>query len=112
MGGNTFSDFGAGPTPIQAFEVVRAKMIQIYGSRAYSGSIAEKGEIVDCGEAETVKDAEALADKLIDEDDPRIADKWGPAGYITIKTLPPELARFPKADPASKLFLFFGTASS
>lgn len=48
---------------------------------------------------DTDEQAQELAYKLIDGGDPRIEDKWGPAGCIAVREGPIQ-------------FLFFGWASS
>lgn len=66
---------------------------------SYSGGIGMKHDFVRIARVETDKEAEDLAYKLIDESDPRMADKWGPAGLIEITN-------------GDSQYLFFGWASS
>jgi len=76
-----------------------------HGHAGYTGTIAEKDSFVMIVEA---KDglprsaAIALAEKLTDEDDPRVDDKWGPAGCIPVKGFNGDIVGF----------VFFGWASS
>ncbi len=106
MGAIDFIERAKGSTPEKAFyDVVGAALLE-EGHGGYSGTIAEKESFVmiaipdhilagmdgDMGEK-----AEVYAQELIDDDDPRIEDKWGPAGCI---------------DLGGGEYLFFGWASS
>jgi len=62
----------------------------------YSGTIAEKNGFKIMGQAETMRDAEKMADKMIDKN-----DKWGPAFAIEVKK-----------GIRTEGFYFFGYASS
>jgi hypothetical protein len=100
-GGNTFFTVSSGSTARDAFENARSMALGEYESEygeyeGYSGTIAEKNNFVmiDLPKGE---DAYKYAEKLIDDGDRRIDDKWGPAGCIKLS--------------AGK-FLFFGWASS
>lgn len=100
-GGNTFFTVSSGSTAKDAFENARSMALGEYASEygeyeGYSGTIAEKHNFVmiDLPKGE---DAYKYAEKLIDDGDRRIDDKWGPAGCIKLS--------------AGK-FLFFGWASS
>lgn len=66
---------------------------------SYSGGIGMKHDFVHIATVDTYQEADALASKLIQDSDPRIDDKWGPAGCITIRE-------------GDVQFLFFGWASS
>jgi len=68
------------------------------GHGGYSGSLAEKHEFVFIMKLPTLKEARDFADSMIEGDDDRIHDKWGPAGCIEVE------------QPSG--FLFFGWASS
>ena len=67
-----------------------------YGHGGYTGSIAEKETFVMIGKVASREEARALGTKLLDDDDERVTDKWGPAGCI----------EYPGG------FYFFGWASS
>ena len=55
------------------------------GSGGYTGTIAEKGSFIKVSDKSMwVDEAMAFAKKLINQGDPRIADKWGPAGAIPV----------------------------
>ena len=94
MGAETFVDMGSGSTAQEAFRSVKRRFGSVDG---YSGTIAEKSSIVSMGTAATKAEALAMVDQFIDNDDHRIADKWGPAGCISI-------------DGTDK-YVFFGWAS-
>jgi hypothetical protein len=66
---------------------------------SYSGGIGMKDNFVHIATVDTVEEAHTLSEKLIDDCDDRVSDKWGPAGCITIKT-------------GDYAYLFFGWASS
>ena len=66
-----------------------------YGHGGYTGSIAEKDSFTTIPSTE--ENSYDYAEKLIDEGDERIDDKWGPAGCIEL---------------GSDRYLFFGWASS
>lgn len=96
MGAFTFVISAAGDDPRSAFDAAVADARHEYGHGGYSGSIAEKDGFVliplPAGE-----DPVSYADRLINEDDERVRDKWGPAGCIRT---------------GERSFLFFGWASS
>lgn len=66
-----------------------------YGHGGYTGSIAEKNSFVMINLPEGEKAGE-YAQQLIDDGDPRVDDKWGPAGCIKL---------------TEDRYLFFGWAS-
>lgn len=123
MGGNTFSaiakrdgyqngttetqegphkviraSYGPWPSAKAAFDSL-ADDSRYERGHSYNGGIGAKHDFVHIATVDTADEAGALADNLIDECDPRIDDKWGPAGCITIKEGPAQ-------------FLFFGWAPS
>lgn len=98
MGADTFFTVAKGQTVAAAFTAAQQDARYEHGHGGYSGTIAEKRIFVMIQPAKLPrKEAFELAEKLIDDEDPRVADKWGPAGVIPI-------------DDGS--FLFFGLASS
>lgn len=101
MGASSFSDFvretAELSTARKAFDQVTEDARYEHGHGGYSGTIAEKHEYVRLGTCATLREAEAKADSLMEEDDDRIRDKWGPAGCIEV------------TEP--KGWLFFGFAS-
>lgn len=81
MGDEYFYCMAESHTVAEAFEKARDAAFWEYGHAGYTGSIAEKDQfevIQSTPVSET--NAEWLAESLID--DPRVADKWGPAGAI------------------------------
>lgn len=71
----------------QAHRDAREEAYYEYGHRGYTGSLAEKGEVVEITipgrtTPPTAQEAEDYADRLIADGDPRVDDKWGPAGAI------------------------------
>ena len=96
MGGETFSVKAKGKTAQEAFDKAVKQAQYDYGHAGYTGSIAEKDSFVMIEMPEGTN-PEEFTDKLIDEEDERIDDKWGPAGCIKL---------------SKEEYLFFGWASS
>ncbi len=98
MGGQVFQTVAAGTTAEDAFSAARATAQYEHGHGGYSGTIAEKRGFVMVERAPMSRQAaRAKADEMIDAGDPRIDDKWGPAGCIPLD---------------DGRFFFFGWASS
>ena len=102
MGATVFTNTGVAPTAREAFQRLQDEARYEYGHRGYTGTIAEKDSfmMIACPVGHSAID---YANELIDKDDPRIDDKWGPAGCIDLGPLPD--------DPHNHKFLFFGWAS-
>jgi hypothetical protein len=96
MGAETFFTRAKGKTASDAFTAAREQALYEYGHRGYTGTIAEKHEFLTITPPPGL-DPEEFASKLLDEDDPRISDKWGPAGCVKL---------------GEEKYLFFGWASS
>ncbi len=98
MGADTFIQESEGANAEEAFNNAVNKARQWYGDRGYTGSMAEKEEfvLIDFKQTEN-QTVEEFIDKLIEHQDERIDDKWGPAGCIQI---------------SENKFIFFGWASS
>ena len=85
MGGTTFSCTANGETVREAYDKAVEQAQWEYGHAGYTGTIAEcDGYVVIQQEKLTLPLAEELGEKLIDADDQRISDKWGPAGAIPL----------------------------
>lgn len=95
MGATTFRTKASGKTAAEAFSAARQKAQYDRGHGGYTGTIAEKSSFVMIALPDGMAAAD-YAQKLVDDGDRRIDDKWGPAGCI--KTGDGE-------------FLFFGWAS-
>ena len=102
MGAERFDQFQKGTNAKKAFSAAHDEACYEYGHRGYTGSLAEKHEfeLRNGGKPLTMKDAEAFADRDLEEND---HDKWGPAWAIKVK-----------ADDSDAIlgFLFYGYASS
>lgn len=115
MSAAPFYSYAAGPTAQEAFAAAVAKAAEEYGTRGYTGSLAEKREHVMIPDTlEQVKarlldapperhsfalervvraellqsprlKAQAIAFALISLDDGRIFDRFGPAGCIAVE---------------------------
>ncbi len=97
MGAETFIDREFGDTAKEAFYRAVKRAQYDHGHSGYTGTIAEKRDFV-LIPLPAGKDPEEYASELIDASDPRIDDKWGPAGCI------------PGSKPDE--WIFFGWASS
>jgi hypothetical protein len=98
MGGCTFCISAQGGSAKEAFSIAVEQANDEHGRGGYTGTIAEKNEFVMIPvPADRTGDVWGYAQELIDEGDPRIDDKWGPAGCI---------------DQGQGNFVFFGWASS
>jgi hypothetical protein len=102
MGADTFTQFHPGEQPSQdAFRQARDQARYDHGHAGYSGTLAEKDSCVVINEEGlSMQDAVDRAEELVSMEDPRINDKWGPAGAIRI------------SDGKDQGWLFFGWASS
>jgi hypothetical protein len=96
MGAESFINTAAGKTAQEAFDAITHQARYNYGHAGYTGTIAEKHEFVMIDVPEGL-DPVLYAQQLIEDDDGRIDDKWGPAGCI---------------DVGGGTYLFFGWASS
>ena len=99
MGATTFFTREHGRTAREAFERATGAAQYWHGHGGYSGTIAEKENFTEITIPKG-KDPLEFAYNLIDNDDPRISDKWGPAGCIDLGK-----------DGNGRMFLFFGWAS-
>jgi hypothetical protein len=82
MSANWFETRGYGETAKEAFdEAVVAVIDEIL---TYSGGIAGKSEFTQI-EVPSGQDPEAFVRELYENADPRVDDKWGPAGCIRLK---------------------------
>ena len=101
MGASAFFSSAAGHSDKEAFRAARDHAAWEYGHGGYTGTIAEKDSYVMSSTTvfTSYKDAYEFASKLVDEDDSRISDKWGPAGCV----------KFIEGNDTK--YLFFGWAS-
>lgn len=86
MGATTFREFQAGSDVKDAFSEAVSDARYMSGAGGYSGTLAEKGSYVVITTERRLGPhaADDLARRLIAGGDPRIADKWGPAGAIAV----------------------------
>jgi hypothetical protein len=96
MGGEQFFITSQGKTAKEAFSDAVADAKHNYGHRGYTGTIAEKNSFVEIAVPNN-ENPKSFAQKLLDEDDPRVDDKFGPAGCVAL---------------GDGNFAFFGWASS
>jgi hypothetical protein len=85
MGAATFENLGIGVDAKEVFKRLHEEVGYESGHGGYSGTLVEKGSFVIITHTPLPqREAEALAQRLIDEGDQRIDDKWGPAGAIPV----------------------------
>lgn len=98
MGAHTFYTLAKGTDAKSAFRSAVEDAQYHHGHGGYTGTIAEKTSFTQIPDDE-VGDVEPqeYANQLIDEQDPRIDSKWGPAGCIHVE---------------DDVYLFFGWAST
>lgn len=101
MGADTFICHVRGDTARAAFTDAVQDACYEHGHGGYTGTIAEKTGFVTI-ELPEGADPYTEADRLIDDDDERIADKWGPAGCFDLGEHPSPLGK--------RHYLFFGWA--
>lgn len=103
MGADIFMTRASAPNAREAFTSAVQNALHEYGHRGYTGTIAEKHDFAvltpPAGE-----DPRAFAQRLLDDDDDRVSDKWGPAACV-------DLGPNPKRE-GHRVWLFFGWASS
>ena len=88
MGGMTFVETAEGADLNSAFSKAVASARWSYGNDGYTGTLAEKDAVVQVYDRPVpLQVAQAMADGLIEQNDPRISDKWGPAGAIPLSSL-------------------------
>lgn len=95
MGATTFDVVSEGPTAKEAFGTATSEARHLYGHGGYTGTIAEKRSFVVIPLPKG-KEPRKYAYDLLNNDDPRVNDKWGPAGAISL---------------GDNKWLFFGWAS-
>jgi hypothetical protein len=84
MGAAQFVTPGKGKTAGEAFQKAVEQACHFYGHSGYTGTIAEKISFIELKCPED-KDPFDYVSDLLDNDDPRIDDKWAPAGCVKIK---------------------------
>jgi len=104
MGASVFFGSGTGKTAKEAFNTIVEDAMYEFGHGGYTGTIAEKDsfKVLSDKVYESYKEAYDYAESLVDEGDPRVDDKWGPAGCLKFKS---------KKDGEIS-YIFFGWASS
>ncbi|MGU3438265.1 hypothetical protein ACNHUS_35300 [Actinomycetes bacterium M1A6_2h] len=86
MGASTFIHAARGESAAAAFSAAREQALYECGHGGYTGTIAEKsGFTVIDPPADSPADAQTRCTELLDADDRRISDKWGPAGCIHLR---------------------------
>lgn len=98
MGASEFMTSSKGKTAKEAFANAKETARYECGHSGYTGTIAEKRSFVIIHPSkEFEQDPIGWAEKLLNNDDARIVDKWGPAGCVQV---------------GDGEWLFFGLASS
>jgi len=83
MGAESFYVDAKGKTAKEAFKEAREQALYDYGHRGYTGTLAEKDDFTEIKLPEG-NDPYDYAQKLVDDCDERIDDKWGPAGCFDL----------------------------
>jgi hypothetical protein len=96
MGAESFITSSMGKTADIAFHSAVEEALYECGHGGYTGTIAEKDSYVEIPLPKCTDGFEE-ANRLVEIDDPRISDKWGPAGCFNL---------------GKGRYLFFGWASS
>ena len=81
MGATTFMQKAKGTSPGNAFTNAVTKAQYDHGHGGYTGTIAEKHDFIVIAVPDG-EDPRGFAAQLIDSGDPRIDNKWGPAGCV------------------------------
>jgi hypothetical protein len=84
MGVEWFVEEAEGRNAAEAFHRAVQDAITREGNGGYTGTLAEKGEFV-MFTLPAGKDPDDYVRQLHEYGDPRIDDKWGPAGVLRIK---------------------------
>jgi hypothetical protein len=90
MGASEFIQIANGKTANEAFTNAVEQAAYEHGHSGYTGTMAEKNNFIEIplpkkGKKDPVERAVDLASTFIEKNDPRIDDKWGPAGCIKAK---------------------------
>lgn len=85
MGAATFMTFSKGETAEKAFYNAIDEAHASEGTGGYTGTIAEKEDFIKI-DLPPGKNSTKYASELLANGDPRIFDKWGPAGCIQAGT--------------------------
>lgn len=96
MGACEFFCTGRGKSAKEAFRDARDNALYESGHGGYTGTIAEKHEFTVISVPDGMS-AREYANHLLENDDERVSDKWGPAGCVKVE---------------EGKYLFFGWASS
>jgi hypothetical protein len=87
MGASTFENIAWAKTAKDAFRIAREEAQFENGNGGYTGSLAEKGNFVMIKVPEKWHGKEQdYGYHLLENDDPLISDKWGPAGCILLQS--------------------------
>lgn len=102
MGASIFFESGSGKSAKEVFRQLVEDAQYENGHGGYTGTIAEKDSFSILTEKvfDSYSEAEDYANSLLDKDDKRVSDKWGPAACLKYKS--------PKGEIN---YLFFGWAS-
>lgn len=101
MGAVDFEQYQPGESAKEAFEAATEEARYLHGHGGYSGTLAEKHSFVIVEKDPLpLREAQKRAYDLIEDEDERIRDKWGPAGAIPVEE-----------EDGEKGWLFFGWAS-
>lgn len=83
MGASSFITVATGESPQAAFQAAVAASKAAHRATSYTGSIAEKQSFIVLPTPSDL-DPYEYAGRVLDADDPRVADKWGPAACLVL----------------------------
>jgi hypothetical protein len=87
VGAEQFFDTALGTNIEEAFRAAVEEARYEHGHGGYTGTLAEKDEYtIITNTLMSPTEAVALAEKLLQDNDRRVSDKWGPAGAIPVKS--------------------------
>jgi hypothetical protein len=110
VGAAPFEQYAEGADADAAFNAAKQQALHQHGHRGYTGTLAEKDSyLIITSTPVTPEQATAFAADLIRRADPRIDDKWGPAGAIAVRRTHPAAE---DVHAGVDGWLFFGWASS
>ena len=115
MGGASFFTKAFGSDADEAFAKAVEEAEWRHGKAGYTGTIAEKNGFTEIPEEEHKnRDKEKYAGEFMADRDPRVDDKWGPAGVINLsgtQAAKKYRERNGLKGKHGSVWLFFGVAS-
>lgn len=83
MGASSFITVANGPTAQAAFATAVSDARCAHRATSYTGSVAEKRSFILLPTPDDIDPSEYAA-RLLESDDPRVCNKWGPAACLRV----------------------------